>query len=117
MYDKLTSEGLTIAPGVVETIISLAVSQVEGVAQVRATGLPNSFMSVLSRKQQAHGIIIMADDDNQITVAVHVCIYYGYRLQEVAEQIRRVVSNTFEGQIGIEIARVDVYVDGIQFPE
>jgi len=117
MYNKLTSEGLTIAPGVVETIISLAVSQIEGVAQVRASGLPNSFKSALNRKQQTHGIIIMADDDNQITVAVHVYIYYGFRLQEVAEQIRKVVHDTMEGQVGIEVASVDVYVDSIQFPE
>jgi len=117
MYNKLTSEGLTIAPGVVETIISLAVGQIEGVAQVGATGLPSSFKSALKRKQQTHGIIIMADDDNQITVAVHVYIYYGFRLQEVAEQIRFTVFNTLAGQVGIDVARVDVYVDGIQFPE
>ena len=117
MYDKLTSEGLTIAPGVVETIVSLAVGQIEGVAQVRASGLPNSFMSALNRKQQAHGIIIMADDDKQITVAVHVYIYYGFRLQEVAEKIRRTVFDTLAGQVGIEVARVDVYIDSIQFPE
>jgi len=117
MYEKLRCEGLTIAPGVVETIISLAVSEIDGVAQVKYPGLPNTFKSALKKKHPGQGIIIMADDDGQITVAVHVQIYYGFRLQEVAEMIRKVVADTLEGQVGIEVARVDVYVDGIQFPE
>jgi uncharacterized alkaline shock family protein YloU len=114
---KLMSEGLTIAPGVVETIISLAVSQIDGVAQVGAPSLSNSFISALNRKHPAQGILIMADDDGQITVAVHAQIFYGYRLYEVAEKIRFAVADTLAGQVGIEAAAVDVYVDGIQFPE
>jgi uncharacterized alkaline shock family protein YloU len=117
MDEKLMSEGLTIASGVVETIVSLAVAQTDGVAQVGAPGLSRSFISALNKHHPAQGIIIMADEDEQITVAVHVHIFYGYRLQEVAEKIRRTVIETLSGQVGIEAAAVDVYVDGIQFPE
>jgi uncharacterized alkaline shock family protein YloU len=117
MDEKLMNEGLTIAPGVVETIVSLAVAQTEGVAQVGASSLSNSFVSALSRKHPAQGIIIMADEDERITVVVHVHIFYGYRLQEVAEKIRHAVIDTLSGQIGVEAAAVDIYVDGIQFPE
>jgi uncharacterized alkaline shock family protein YloU len=114
---KLMSEGLTIAPGVVETIVSLAVSQIDGVAQVGAPSLSGAFISVLSKKHPAQGILIMADDDGKITVAVHVQIFYGYRLHEVAENIRSAVVDTLAGQVGITATAVDVYVDGIQFPE
>ena len=117
MYDRLTSDGLTIAPGVVETIVALAVRQIDGVAQVKAPSFSNSLASALNKKLPAQGIIIMADDDGQITVAVHVQIYYGYCLQDVAEKIRLSVVETLEGQVGIEVASVDVFVDGIQFPE
>ena len=117
MYDKLTSENLTIAPGVVETIVSLAVNQTDGVAQVKAPRFSNGLVSALNKKHPAQGVIIMADDDGQVTVAIHVQIYYGYRLQEVAAKIRNAVTETMEGQAGIEVARVDVFVDGIQFPE
>jgi len=117
MHENLISEGLTIAPGVVETIVSLAVGQIDGVAQVKAPNLQDSFMSALNKKHPAQGIIIMADDDGRISIAVHVQIYYGFQLQEVAEQIRLVVAETMQGQVGIEVAQVDVFVDGIQFPE
>jgi uncharacterized alkaline shock family protein YloU len=117
MDEKFMIEGLTIAPGVVETMVSLAVSQIEGVAHVGAPGISDSFISALSKKHPAQGILITADEDKAITVAVHVQIFYGYRLQEVAEQIRVVVADTLEGQVGIEVSAVDVFIDGIQFPK
>ncbi|MDR1082850.1 MAG: Asp23/Gls24 family envelope stress response protein [Coriobacteriales bacterium] len=115
--EKLMNEGLAIAPGVVETIVSLAVCQVDGVAQVGAPSLSNSFASAFRKWHPAQGILIMADDDEQITVAVHVQVFYGYRLQEVAEGVRGAVVDALYGQVGIEVASVDVFIDGIQFPE
>jgi uncharacterized alkaline shock family protein YloU len=117
MDEKHMSEGLTIAPGVVETIVSLAVSQVEGVAQVGAPGLSESVISVLNKKHPAQGILITADENDAITVTVHVRIFYGYRLQEVADIIRVVVTDTLAGQVGIEATSVDVFIDGIEFPK
>jgi len=116
MDERISTEGLTIAPGVVETIVSLAVSQVEGVAQVGAPSISESFISALSRRHPAQGIIITADDDGAITVSVHIQVYYGYRLQEVAARVRNNVAQTLAGQVGIQVAVVDVYVDAIQFP-
>ncbi|MDR2586972.1 MAG: Asp23/Gls24 family envelope stress response protein [Coriobacteriales bacterium] len=117
MDEKLMDEGLTIAPGVIETIVSLAVAQVDGVARVCAPRLSRGVISALGRKHPAQGILIMADDDEQIIVAVHVHVFYGYRLQEVADKIRLAVADTLSGQVGIDAASVDVYVDGVQFPE
>jgi uncharacterized alkaline shock family protein YloU len=117
MDEKLMDEGLIIAPGVVETIVSLAVAQVDGVAQVGVPSLSNSFISVLNKRHPAQGIIIMADDDGQIIVTVRVHLFYGYRLQEVAENVRLAVIDTLLGQVGIEAAAVDVCVDGIEFPK
>jgi uncharacterized alkaline shock family protein YloU len=46
-----------------------------------------------------------------------VHVFYGYRLHEVAENIRIAVVETLSGQVGIEATAVDVYIDGVQFPE
>lgn len=117
MDDKLMSEGLTIAPGVVETIVSLAVAQIEGVAQVGAPGLSDSVISAFNKKHPAQGILITADENKVITVTVHVQVFCGYRLQEVADTIRVVVVDTLEGQVGIKASAVEVFIDGIQFPK
>jgi uncharacterized alkaline shock family protein YloU len=117
MDEKLMSEGLTIAPGVVETIVSLAIAQVEGVAQVGAAGLSESVISAFNKKHPSQGVLITADEDEAITVTVHVQIFYGYRLQEVAEAIRVAVIDTLDGQVGIKASAVDVFIDSVQFPK
>jgi uncharacterized alkaline shock family protein YloU len=115
---KMMNEGLTIAPGVVETIVSLAVSQVDGVAQVGAPRRPGSGLwSAIGKNHSGQGVIIMADDNGKITVAVHVQIFYGHPIKAIAEEIRSVVADTLSGQVGIETESVDVYVDGVRFPE
>jgi uncharacterized alkaline shock family protein YloU len=116
MDERFSLEGLSIAPGVVEAIVSAAVGQVEGVSQVGAPTISGGIISALNRRHPTQGILITAEDDGLITVSVHVHIFYGYRLQDVAEQIRTAVAQTLEGQVGIEVSAVDVFVDGIQFP-
>jgi uncharacterized alkaline shock family protein YloU len=118
MDDKrLMGDGLTIAPGVIETIVSLAVAQVDGVAQVGGSGLSESFLSAFSKRHPAQGVLILADDDGQITLDVHVLLYFGYRLHDVGEQVRLAVADTLAGQVGIEAARINVHIDGVRFPE
>jgi uncharacterized alkaline shock family protein YloU len=114
--DKLDIEGLTIAPGVVETIIALAVGQVEGVALVGSSKLPGGALTVLGKKNSAPGILVL-EDDGIITVEVHVQVYYGFRLPEIAANIRQAVYDALTGQVGIEVQVVNVVVDAIQFAE
>ncbi|MDR3307675.1 MAG: Asp23/Gls24 family envelope stress response protein [Coriobacteriales bacterium] len=116
MEDKLDIEGLTIAPGVVETIIALAVGQVEGVALVGSSKLPGGALTVLGKKNSAPGILVL-EDDGIITVEVHVQVYYGFRLPEIAANIRQAVYDALTGQVGIEVQVVNVVVDAIQFAE
>jgi uncharacterized alkaline shock family protein YloU len=44
-------------------------------------------------------------------------VLYGYRLVDVAEQVRLVVVETLEGQIGVVASAVDIFIDGVAFPE
>ncbi|MDR1713665.1 MAG: Asp23/Gls24 family envelope stress response protein [Coriobacteriales bacterium] len=116
MTESISNDGLTIAPGVVETIVSIAVSEVDGVAQVGAPSLSNSFKSAFTRHNPAQGILITAEE-GQFQVTAHVQVYYGYRLHDVADNIRAAVADTLAGQVGISVSRVDVFIDSVQFPE
>ena len=116
MDEKLNVDGLTIAPGVVETILSLAISQIKGVAVIGASRISEGVISVLNKRHTSQGIIVAAEDD-KITVEVHVQVYYGFRLPEVADQIRSTTADALKSQVGIDVAAVNVFIDGIQFME
>ena len=110
---ELNVEGMALAPGVVETIVSIAVSEVEGVACAQGRGI----RAVFGQKPSTQGIEITVNEDNKLAVAVRIEVYYGFVLPEVASSLRQAVADAVASQVGVEVASVDVYIDGIQFAE
>ena len=113
---ELNVEGMALAPGVVETIVSIAVSEVEGVACVGSAGA-RGIRAVFGQKPSTQGIEITVNEDNKLAVAVRIEVYYGFVLPEVASSLRQAVADAVASQVGVEVASVDVYIDGIQFAE
>ena len=105
MTDQMNVEGLSIAPGVMETIISVAASSF-------AT---SGIRSMLASKPSTSGIETKMDEDGKLSVAVHVEVYYGYVLPELAAQLRTAIAEALATQAGVEVSSVDVYIDGLQF--
>lgn len=110
---KVNVEGMALAEGVLETIISIAVAEVEGVASL--AGGSGSFRSVLAGKQGFQGVEVTVDDEESLHVAVHVDAYYGSVLPDVAAKVREAVVDAVAVQVGAPVASVDVYIDGVQF--
>ena len=111
--------GITIAPGVVETIVSLAAAEVPGVAGVGTAGPISSIAAALNagRSVPTAGIKLAVAEDNSVSVNLMIQAYYGYRLADVAAQVREAVADALKGQVGAETSSVDVYVDALAFEE
>ena len=118
MSEELYIDGLGLAPGVMETIVSLAAKDIEGVASVGASSL-SGLRSRFAPKgaQPAPAVDVTMDDAQQINVAVHIDVEYGKVIPEVAEKVRTAVVDAVATQIGFAVASVDVFVDGIVFGE
>ena len=111
--------GITIAPGVVETIVSLASAEVPGVAGVGTAGPISSIAAALNagRSVPTAGIKLAVAEDNSVSVNLTIQAYYGYRLADVAAQVREAVADALKGQVGAQTSSVDVYVDALAFEE
>lgn len=114
MTDQMNVEGLSIAPGVMETIISVAAGEVDGVASLGSFAT-SGIRSMLASKPSTSGIETKMDEDGKLAVAVHVEVYYGYVLPELAAQLRSAIAEALATQAGVEVSSVDVYIDGLQF--
>ena len=108
---ELNLEGMAIAPGVVETIVSLAVREVEGVVSVGPAG----GLRMVGNRQGGQGIELTADENDELQVYEHVDGRYGISLPKVAEDIRTSVADAVTSQVGLKVAAVDVYVEAVQF--
>ena len=114
MSENLELRNLTIAPGVVETIVSLAIAEVEGIAAVGVRQSPSGLIAALNKKQAMPGILIYEEDD-QVIVDVHVQVFYGYRLAVIVENVRSAVVDAMCSQASIDVSKVNVTIDAIQF--
>lgn len=110
----LNVDGMAIAPGVVETIISIAAKEVEGVASIGPSGA-GGLRAVFSGKPSTQGIEVDVDENDQLHVAIRIDVYYGYVLPEVADAVRTAIADAVASQIGVGIGSIDVFIDGIQF--
>ena len=110
-------DGITIAPGVVETIISLAAAEVPGVAGVGTAGAISTIRSAFNagNASPTHGIRIEPHGDKQVAVTISIQAYYGYRLVEIAENVRKAIVDALAAQIGVTVTSVDVHVDALSF--
>ncbi|MDR2108701.1 MAG: Asp23/Gls24 family envelope stress response protein [Coriobacteriales bacterium] len=107
-------QGLTIAPGVVETIISLAVQQVEGVAGL-STITAEGVLKALRAQRPSPGVLVLAEDDGRLIVDVHLQVFYGYPLPEIAAAVRHAVADALSSQVSIQVSEVNVVIEAIQF--
>lgn len=110
----LNIEGMALADGVVETIVALAVKDTEGVASLGASN-SQGILSTIAGKKSLQGVEVTPNEDDSLSVSVHIEVQYGSVLPEVAAQVRQSVADAVLTQVGLKVASVDVYIDGIRF--
>jgi len=114
--NEIDKQEVILAPGVAESIVALAIAQVEGVAQVgsKTASVSGGLLGALNKTPSYSGVLIL-EEDGQITVETNVKLFYGYQLQEVAANIRGAVADALLAQACIQVARVNITIDGIIF--
>lgn len=107
---------MAITHSVVETIVSLAIKDIDDVASI-GTPSGNLIHQVLRTAVNDQGIEIETDDDNQLLITLHLSVRYGKPLPDIAEEVRNAVADAIATQVGMPVARVDIYIDSIRFSE
>ncbi len=112
MSEEIRLHGLGLKPGVIDRIVTLAAAQVEGVAVCGQT-----LAGLVQKGAAAKGVDIAVDEDGLVSVDIHVEVDYGLALPSVAHAIQEAVSDAVRSQVGVSVESVDVFVDGVTFPE
>ena len=112
-------DGITIAPGVVETIISLAAAEVPGVAGVGSADTISSIFAAFNagKAVPTNGINVQIAEDETVTIDIDIRASYGNRLVDIADAVRNAIADALSGQIGVEVAEVNVHIDALSFEE
>jgi len=115
--DEIRLDGIAVAPTVLDTIVTLAAQGVAGVAAVGAPGLAGFAQKARKGAARAVSVCPSEEDENRLEAVVHIQVEQGSRLREVGRAVQAAVTDAIRSQVGVEVASVDVYVDGIVFAE
>lgn len=116
MENELNIDGLGISIIVLETIINHAVTEVEGVAGIGGGNIVRTTKARFGSDRASSTGIEVGLSDNAFDISIRMQARYGYRLTEVANNVREAVNNAIMSQVGIGVNYVDIHVDGIVFP-
>lgn len=103
---------VTFANEVIAVIAALAASDVKGIAGMSGSAM-SGFTEMLGRKNITKGVKVEVGSE-EAAVDIYVVVKYGFKIQEVAENIQTAVRTAVETMTGLRVVEVNVYVQGIE---
>jgi uncharacterized alkaline shock family protein YloU len=108
-----------IADSVVARISGLAAREVAGVHDLTPTGLTQSFGSIAGRvtgqNQPERGVAVQVGEVECI-VDLNIVVDYGASIPQLAEAMRRNLSNRLHAMTGLQAKEVNINVADLYFP-
>lgn len=111
---EVLNGNIKISDEVIETIASVAVSEIEGVSST-GTGIVDGIARRLSKKPMSGGIKASVNEDTA-SVDINIIVKYGVRIPEVAWNVQDAIKREIELMTGLKVDKVNVRIVGIDIP-
>ena len=105
---------IKISDEVVETIASVAISEISGVSST-GSGFVDGIAKRLTKKPVTSGIKANIGEET-VSVDINIVVKYGVRIPEVAWEVQDAVKREIELITGLTVDNVNVRVVGIDIP-
>ena len=107
-----SNTNIKIADDVVAIIAGVAVSEVQGVAEMSG-GFAGGISEVLSGKKNLSKGVKVESGEKETKIDVNIIVEYGSRIPDVAFEIQNKVKNAVENMTGLKVVEVNVHVQGV----
>jgi len=84
-----------------------------GVKGMTVRSMTDGLVHLLKSEYMGKGVHVTMNADNTISIDLHIAVDQGVNIPVVCESIKSEVRYKVTGSTGVEIKRVDVYVDSI----
>jgi uncharacterized alkaline shock family protein YloU len=105
---------VTIAPGVLTTIVRMTTLAHPGVLRL-APRMPPSLPRLRGKAAQADGLRVEVSDDEAVTVDVHVIADPSASLSDMGKVLQTQIARALEHLAGMQVRSVNVFIDEIEF--
>ena len=84
-----------------------------GIIGMAAVSMKDGLVKLLKRESLTHGINVQIND-NRISVDFHVIVSYGVSISAVADNLIESVKYKVEEFTGMEVEKINVFVEGVR---
>lgn len=102
---------VTISDEVVSVIAGVATSEVKGVASMSGS-LAGGIAEMLGKKNAGKGVKVDIEG-NSAVIDLHIIVIYGSKVPEVAWEIQEKVKKAVESMTGLNVEKVNIYIEGV----
>jgi len=104
---------IQINPEVVSLYAGTTAVECFGIVGMAAVSVKDGLVKLLKRESLTNGITVMIKD-NHITIDFHVIVAYGVSISAVADNLIANVKYKVEEFTGMEVDKINIYVEGVR---
>ena len=104
---------ISVSSAVFSNITGIAATSCFGVKGMAYRSMTDGLVHLLRREAMSKGVNITYHDDNSISIELHIIVENGVNLPAVCRSIMSEVRYNVSRATGVDVKRVDVYVDSM----
>ena len=104
---------ITINTDVIATYAGSVAVECFGIVGMAAVNMKDGLVKLLKRESLTHGINVTIND-NAIEIDFHVIVSYGVSISTVADNLIESVKYKVEEFTGMEVDKINIYVEGVR---
>ena len=105
---------VTIDQEVIATYAGSVAVECFGIIGMAAINVKDGLVRLLKKDYLKHGINVTVDENNKIIIDFHVIVSYGVSISTVTDNLIETVKYKVETFTGMEIEKVNIYVEGVR---
>ena len=105
---------ITVDPEVIAKYAGTVAVECFGIVGMAALNVKDGLVHLLKKESLTRGIQVKIDEDNHIKINFHIIVAYGVSISAVTDNLISNVKYKVEEFTGIEIEKINIFVEGVR---
>ncbi|HIZ23811.1 MAG TPA: Asp23/Gls24 family envelope stress response protein [Candidatus Blautia faecigallinarum] len=105
---------IVIDTDVIATYAGSVAVECFGIIGMAALSMKDGLVKLLRKDSLKHGIHVVITEENTIRLDFHVIVAYGVNISTIADNLISNVKYKVEAFTGMEISKINIYVEGVR---
>ena len=105
---------IQIGPEVIALYAGTTAVECFGIVGMAAVSMKDGLVKLLKRDSLSHGINVEINNDSHMIIDFHVIVAYGVSIGAVADNLIESVKYKVEEFTGMEVDKINIYVEGVR---